>query len=88
MSYCYANEKPKLFTEDGQAMFLKARDDVKRLLKVAGAFRYDKVNFGSGDSWTMMACIDRLVEMGEIVELPRKSWAQFRVYTTPQVSNL
>jgi hypothetical protein len=35
----------------------------------------------------MFACIDRLVELKEIVELPRDCWGQFKVYTTPQVHN-
>jgi len=39
MSYNYATEKPKIFTEKGQREFLKVRDHVKYLLNKAGAFR-------------------------------------------------
>ncbi len=87
MSYNYETQKPRLFTDQGQRDFLKARDEVHRLLGLAGAFRFDKVNFGSGDSWTMLAMIDRMIELGEIEECPRPSWAQYKVYSTPQRHN-
>ena len=87
MSYDYKVERKELFTEDGQVHFLKVRDQVKRLLKDAGAFRFDHVTV-TGSSWTTIACIDRLVELKEIVELPRDCWTQYRVFTTPEVHNL
>jgi hypothetical protein len=89
MSYEYVIERPKLFTEDGQMMFLKIRDAAHRLLSEAGAFRQQEVPRGvTGESWMMQACLDLLVELKEIVELKRDSWMQYRVYTTPQVHNL
>lgn len=79
MSYQYETEKSKLFTDEGQRHFLKVRDNVKELLSVAGAFRVDKVL--SGDSWFCLACIDRLVELGELEELTGKQVAgQNRVF--------
>ena len=68
--YNYQEQKKNVFTEDGQVTFLKIRDNVKNLLKQAGAVSMDRaIRVASGDSWTMMACVDRLVELGEIREL-------------------
>lgn len=70
MPYDYATERPKIFTEDGQTMFLKIRDNAKRLLGEAGAVRCQELVGGcSGDSWQMLACVDRLVELGELREV-------------------
>jgi hypothetical protein len=74
MSYNYQTEKAFIFTEDGQVMFLKIRDHIKNLLKVAGCFTSGKaMNDIPGDVWSKMACIDRLVELGEIVEVIQES---------------
>lgn len=80
--YRYENEKPKLFTEDGQIDFLKIRDTANSLLDVAGAFKlFSACKNVSGDSWFMMACVDRLVELGEIREITQNNVAgQDRVF--------
>lgn len=86
--YHYGTEKQKLFTDQGQKDFLKIRDKAHSLLKTAGAFRAQELFSGlSGEMWTMMACLDRLVELNEIVEIERSCWAQYRVYSTTQTSN-
>jgi len=65
--YSYATERRHLFTEEGQVMFLKVRDNVHSLLRTAGAFAAAKAWKGvSGDTWMMLACLDRLVELREI----------------------
>lgn len=88
MSYDYQTERPKLFTEEGQIMFLKVRDNAKRLLLEAGAFRSAEVlRTITGDSWMQLACLDRLVELKEIVEIKRPCWGQYKVYSTPEVNN-
>lgn len=52
-------------------MFLKIRDQTKALIAKAGVARSDKMMAGcTGESWDMLACIDRLVELGEIHEIP------------------
>lgn len=85
MSYSYAAQKSWLFTDEGQRLFLKVRDRAKVLAKTAGAFRglapCDEVS-GFGDSWNMLACIDRLVEIGEWRRIPRDHYvaAQDEVY--------
>jgi hypothetical protein len=83
MSYNYDTMRSKVFTEDGQVMFLKIRDNAKALIARAGAVSADRLTKNvTGDSWTMIACIDRLVELGEMVEIPNpvSSWAQHRVF--------
>lgn len=70
MSYAYRTEKPKVFSEKGQEMFLAIRDNACRLLKSSGAAMMGHIISGrTGDSWTMLACVDRLVELGELREL-------------------
>jgi hypothetical protein len=88
MTYSYEAERAYLFTEDGQVKFLEVRDAVHALLKTAGAFRLDCLSV-TGDSFLFLACIDRLVELGEIVPLRAKGtcWGQYQVYATPQVHN-
>ncbi len=86
MGYDYAKQKPQVFSEDGQVLFLKMRDKAKRLLKEAGAFRLQELMDGfTGSTWDMIACVDRLVELGEILELARpsqmSSWSQNRVFS-------
>lgn len=77
--YNYETEKPRLFTEQGQRQFLEIRDKVHALLKSAMAFRLDSVM--SGDTWRAMACVDRMVELGEIIEIPQTDVAgQHRVF--------
>jgi hypothetical protein len=52
-------------------MFVAIRDHVKRLLRDAGAVTMGAAirGAGSGDSWTMLACVDRMVETGELREV-------------------
>lgn len=68
--YEYQHERPRLFTDDGQRMFLQIRDQTHKLIDAAGAVTIQKAiaNVG-GDSWLMLACIDRMIELGEIVRL-------------------
>lgn len=70
MSYSYQKERDHIFTEEGQVEFLSIRDTAKYLLRTAGAFQIKAViEKRTGDVWQMIACIDRLVELGEIREL-------------------
>jgi hypothetical protein len=90
--YSYEVHKKNVFTEEGQVLFLKIRDRAKNLLKTSGAFREGELLNGngiSGDSWLQLACVDRLVELGEIVRLrdPETCWRQYQVYSSPEVHN-
>jgi len=68
--YNYNDEKHKIFTDEGQREFIKVRDRGKKLLDDGGAFMlFSALKDISGDSWQMMAYIDRLVEIGEIKEI-------------------
>lgn len=80
--YNYETEKPKIFTEEGINNFIKVRDEVKRILAYAGAFKMlSALKVITGDSWLMMVYIDRLVEIGEIREITDSSAAgQDRVF--------
>lgn len=67
MAYDYQSERPQLFTEAGQVMLLAVRDKIQALTTSAGACTIEKAISGlSGETWTMLACVDRLVELGEI----------------------
>jgi hypothetical protein len=80
--YNYQTEKQKIFTEDGQEIFLKIRDKVQQLLKQSGAVMVQNAISGvTGDSWLHLACVDRLVELKEIREITGGNVAgQHRVF--------
>lgn len=71
MSYRYETEKPKLLTDEGQQMVMKAWDNARVLLEKAGAFMSFSPlkNIHYGDSFTAMAILDRLVELKYIKEI-------------------
>lgn len=84
MSYDYKTVRPCLFTEENQKLFLRIRDKANGLLKIAGSFRMQEVWDGAtGTTWEMMACVDRMVELGEIVEvIPANPFmGQYRIFT-------
>lgn len=82
MSYDYKTQRAAIFTEQGQRMFLSIRDRAHRLLGEAGAVTSVKLmGAHTGDVWDMLACIDRLVELGELREITRADVAaQHRVF--------
>ncbi len=87
--YDYNTEKSRLFTDEGQRLFLSIRDNVKAKLKVAGAVRCQEAmqnTIGTFDTWTALACIDRLIELGELVEIGqgRNCATQYRVYVAKE----
>ena len=80
MSYNYQVEKANIFTEDGQVMFIKIRDNIQSMLRTSGAFTMGKAMKGTGSSWTMLACVDRLVELDELKEINTDGRGQERVF--------
>ena len=81
--YDYKKEREKIFTDDGQKLFLEIRDRVHRLLNLSGAVRMNEAIHGScGDSWETLACVDRLVELEEIREIGQQAEvvAQHRIF--------
>ena len=71
-----------LFTDEGQRTFIQIRDRVLTLLRQAGAVRMQEALkvCGSGDSWEQLACFDRMVEIGDLVQVHSGNATQFRVY--------
>lgn len=72
MAYDYQIERGKLFNDQGQRDFLKTRDHIRELLKPSGAVRLGEAMIsmrGGGDSWFFIACFDRMVELGELIEI-------------------
>lgn len=86
MAYSYQTQRHNIFTEDGQVMFLKIRDNAKRLLAQSGAVMSGKLMGGlTGQEWNMLACIDRLVELKELIEIPNTTSGagQHRIFIAP-----
>lgn len=78
--YKYLEEKPKIFTEDGQIVFLEIRDNVKKLLATSGAVMMTKATTVTSDGWFAYACVDRLVELREIREIHYDAAGQHRIF--------
>lgn len=83
--YNYQTQRPFVFTEEGQVKFLAIRDHVRYLLKTAGAARMQEILCGArggGSDWDGLACVDRLVELGELRELTPAGTVQgqYRVF--------
>ena len=68
--YVYQDLKSRLFTDEGQRMFLRVRDFVQDALQYSGAVRMEEAMKAAmgGDSWTILACVDRLVEIKEVTD--------------------
>lgn len=83
--YNYEKEKPFLFTDEGQRKFLKVRDRVKGLLKLAGCVRMQEaIQECTGSSWESLACVDRLVELKELQEIEQPGvMGQHRLFVLP-----
>lgn len=90
MTYTYLEQRPLLFSDDGQRLFLKFRDGAGRLLSRTGAFRLGHLQDYLGRDvqgiyLELQACADRMVELGEIIELrdaPRGTY-HYRVFVRP-----
>lgn len=68
--YVYENHRSYTFTEEGQKMFLSIRDNAQKLCRLAGCATMEMIIRGQvGSSWDMLACVDRLKELGELIEV-------------------
>lgn len=68
--YNYEKEKPRIFTDKGQQEFLKLYDRARQLLEESGAFMMLHVcSILPGNSYSHIACVDRLVELGIVREV-------------------
>lgn len=82
MAYSYQTTKERLFTDQGQRTFLKVRDYINKIIAASGAIRMQEVfHSAGGDSDVLMACVDRMVELGELYEIKYEHpSAQYRVF--------
>ncbi len=79
--YNYKEQRNKIFTDEGQKDFLKLRDKVNKLLDISGAFMIENVLGVNVNTDMTLTCIDRMVELGEIIEIKRDGvFAQHRVF--------
>ena len=83
--YNYEEQKQKLFTDNGQRLFLAIRDQVQKMVIESGAVTMGKAiglpsGIGAADSWEMMACVDRMVELKELREIPTGGAGQHRLF--------
>ena len=80
--YDYEKQKDFVFTDEGQRRFLNIRDRAFHLIKAAGAARAQEIMSGfGGDSWQLMACLDRLVEIGDLIRVDALTgYWQYRIY--------
>jgi hypothetical protein len=76
--YNYQTERPWLFTDEGQRAFLPFRDKLLSMLAqteactVGAALSWVK---GAPSSWAALACVDRMVELGELERVERANRA-------------
>jgi hypothetical protein len=84
MSYRYEDQRPYVLTDGGQRVLLTMRDKAERCIKLGGAVRSLELMSvgGGGDTWQLMACVDRLVELNYLQEITDDKVAgQHRVFT-------
>jgi hypothetical protein len=84
MSYSYEVEKQQVFKAENQKAFLGIRDNAKKIIGISGCATMGKlISHNEGpDSWFGLACVDRLVEMGELKEIAYGECAgQYRIFT-------
>lgn len=81
MAYDYQKERSKVFTEEGQVAFLAIRDNMNHYCDQAGAVGFLKATDGTcSDGWLRIACVDRLVELGEFECVYDGGMTQDRIY--------
>lgn len=69
MAYNYRSERHVVFTEEGIAAVMAIRDFVLKAINDTGAVTAGKaMNHAKGlcASWEMMACVDYLIERGDV----------------------
>jgi hypothetical protein len=88
MSYDYESHRGWLGTVEGGKAIGEVLANIERVLKPAGCAMMCKLWPATGDSWSMMAAVDRCVEMGVLREIPypegRTPMAQYRIFTSAE----
>ncbi len=83
MRYRYEDERAWVLTDEGSRQFMRMRDWVLWTLKEAGAVTSGRMmsKVSAPDTFKMLACVDRMVELGELRELTGPEVAgQYRVF--------
>jgi hypothetical protein len=81
MPYSYKELRPALFTEEGQVRFLAVRDRARDLLTAHGQATLEQlINGFGGTNWDQIACVDRMVELGELRLIARGNVSNDNVY--------
>lgn len=70
MSYKYDTYKQFVYTDKGSRVFLSIYQQFQRIVISSGAVTLGKLIDGfTGDNFEVMACADRLIELGEAKEV-------------------
>ena len=81
MSYDYQALREQVFTDEGQRMYIQLRDHTRDLMSKAGCAQLCKmIEPLTGDSWLMLACVDRMVELLDIDCVYTGHATQFNIY--------
>lgn len=71
MTYNYQNLKSEIITDEGQKILMQTWEKIRKILEISETITMGKAMaiVGCCDSWTQMAYIDRLVELGYLDEI-------------------
>ena len=78
--YNYEILKNVILTDQGQRRFLRVRDKIEKIMKKTGAFRMGYIVSFDTNSWFSLACVERMVEIGELSEVGHFEFTQHRVF--------
>jgi hypothetical protein len=81
MPYSYQELRPRIFTEEGQVRFTAVRDRARDLLTAHGQATLEQlINGFAGTNWDQIACVDRMVELGELRLVSRGETSSHDLY--------
>ncbi len=81
MPYSYHELRPTIFTEVGQVRFIAVRDRARDLLeRQSQATLEELINGFSGSNWEHIACVDRMVELGELHLVAKGEVSNYNLY--------
>jgi len=71
MSYDYQREKGYTLTDEGSKEVIKLKNYIDNIIDKSGVMTAEACMEGCncGTNWQQLACIDRLVEIGELFEV-------------------
>lgn len=83
--YNYPEVRPEIFTDSGRQKLEVIRQKVSQHLGNSPSITLVQAISGAlGDTWVNMACVDRMVELGELEEIDvRAKIAQDRTFRRP-----